>query len=99
MGDVCLSWALFAEGRARVLGVLRPMLGEMAARERATAIVQALLDGCGDPATIAKTRLQGLDAELRQRAAARVAGLWIELSYAIERAQTHPRTATVATRK
>jgi len=79
MDDRCLSWTILRILRTRLLAVLRPRLGEVAANERATVIAQALVDGCGDPETIVSCRLAGLPGDQRRRVSAEVAGVWFQV--------------------
>ncbi len=80
MFDECISQVLFMRGRARLALELRGVLDDGAAQELATRIVQALMDGRGDPMSVALSMLPGLDVATRRIVAARLAMAYYELN-------------------
>lgn len=80
LDDGCRSWSLLTQGSARVADVLRPHLGDVGARERGTRIAQALIDGYGDPESVANAFLPHLPTSVRRSAACRVAAAWLQVS-------------------
>ena len=78
--DDCLSTLLLHAASVRVADVLKPHLGELEALRHADRIAQALVDGCGDPETVARGVLARLSDTKRHLLACRVAAVWLEVS-------------------
>ncbi|RLB48084.1 MAG: hypothetical protein DRJ42_24010 [Deltaproteobacteria bacterium] len=76
MGDTCQFTYMLNRGSRRLGVVLSPYLGRARARQRGATITQMLLDGRGDPLSIATTMLPELGEPTRIRAAAHVARAW-----------------------
>jgi hypothetical protein len=79
MGDGCTFSQMLNQGTRELAQVLTPFLGRVMARERSETMARALLDGRGDPLSVATELLPELPAERRRRAAGRVALTWLAL--------------------
>lgn len=79
MGDGCQFTYMLSRGSRRLSVVLLPYLGRAQAHQRGATITQMLLDGRGDPLSVATSMLPELGEPTRRRAAAHVARAWMAL--------------------
>jgi len=82
MSEGCRFTSMLNRGTRRLGVVLMPYLGRARARQRGATITQMLLDGRGDPLSVANTMLPELREATRRRAAAHVARAWLTLTLA-----------------
>ncbi len=82
MSDACHFTTMLNRGSRRLGVVLMPYLGRARAHHRGSVIAQTLLEGRGDPLSVATSLLPELPGTTRRRAAAHVARAWLSLSAA-----------------